>query len=334
MTGSNGKTTVKEMIAACLRAAHGEVLATQGNLNNHIGVPLTLLRAAPRHRCGVIEMGASRPGEIGLLARLVRPRVGVITHIGAAHLAGFGSMEGVARAKGELFRHLAPGGWAVYPAASPFAALWEAGQALTFGPGGEVEAGRIALEPASSRFVLHTPWGRAGVHLPLPGRHNVQNALAAAAAGLAMGLSLEDVVLGLGRVPAVRGRLAVRRIGETWVIDDTYNANPDSLGAALEVLAGFPGERWLVLGDMAELGEGAQLWHRKAGRMAREQGVARLWAVGHWSQAAVEAFGTGGRHFPSLAALIAALREEGLPDALLVKGSRCMAMEEVVCSLS
>lgn len=340
VTGSNGKTTVKEMLSAILRQG-ASALATRGNLNNHIGVPLTLLELESSHDYAVIELGANHPGEIALLTRLVRPNAGVITNAADAHLQGFGSREGVARAKGELFADLAADGNAVINADDHFAPLWAelAGdrRQVTFGMAhdADVRARAIEYDGALTRFRLVTPDGEAAVELPLAGRHNVANALAAAAASWSMNLPLPAIAAGLGETAPVAGRLQ-RRITKSGavLIDDSYNANPSSLAAALEVLVAEGECGWLVLGDMGELGEGAEAAHAEAGRAARKAGVGRLFAVGELSAAAVHAFGEGARHFPDRDALIAALLEDLCPGVtLLVKGSRAAAMEQVVAAL-
>ncbi|MDX1432926.1 MAG: UDP-N-acetylmuramoyl-tripeptide--D-alanyl-D-alanine ligase [Gammaproteobacteria bacterium] len=339
VTGSNGKTTVKEMCAAIMRAAY-PVLATRGNLNNEIGLPLTLLELDDSHRVAVVEMGANHPGEIQRLARLARPHVGVITQCAPAHLEGFGSVEGVARAKGELLANLDARGTAVINADDDWCGLWRtlAGRrdVVTFGFGedADVRAEWFADGPGS-RVALHTPAGVLEVALALPGRHNAANAAAATAAALALGTPAQAVVEGLESVRPVPGRLAPRRLRDgLWLIDDTYNANPTSLEAALAVLAEFPAPRWLVLGDMLELGEGARDFHAEAGRMARERGVERLLAVGALSRASVEAFGEGARHYANLDRLIEDLsRDRSSDSAVLVKGSRSMGMERAVAAL-
>lgn len=337
ITGSNGKTTVKEMIAAIL-ATQGETLATRGNLNNDIGVPLTLFRLQPEHRYAVIEMGANHAGEIEQLARIVSPDVGVVTNAGPAHLEGFGSIEGVAHAKGELFRELPPGGRAVINADDRYAPLWRefAGDRETIDFGLERAAAVTASELGPDGFSLHTPQGTARVRLPLPGRHNVLNALAASAVGHALGVPLADIVRGLEGLAAVKGRLQRSR-GQRGarLIDDTYNANPASLRAGLAVLAAEGGRRVLVLGDMAELGSDAAQLHAQVGDWAREAGVDAVYAVGRMARHAVQRFGAGGRHFETKSALLAALRPELAEDVVvLVKGSRSAAMEEVVAGLS
>ncbi len=339
VTGSNGKTTVKEMLAAILRR-QGPVLATQGNLNNDIGVPLTLLRLASEHRTAVVEMGANHPGEIAWLTELARPTVALITNAAAAHLEGFGSLEGVARAKGEIYGGLEEGGIAVINADDPFAGLWRGlnreRKVVTFGLEQEAD---VSAEweggTDGSRLELHTWRGEEHVALPLAGRHNVMNALAATAAALAAGVELSAIREGLEAMTPVAGRLEHKRTaGGIPIIDDSYNANPASLGAALKVLAMAEGVRCLVMGDMGELGEEAVWLHQRIGEMARTEGIDRLYAVGELSRAAVLAFGSGGRHFDDREALIAALRKDlqkGM--TVLVKGSRSMRMEQVVNAL-
>jgi UDP-N-acetylmuramoyl-tripeptide--D-alanyl-D-alanine ligase len=347
VTGSNGKTTVKEMLAAILGQT-GPVLATRGNLNNDIGVPLTLLRLTAEHRRAVIEMGANHPGEIACLTALAHPTVALVTNAGPAHLEGFGSIEGVAHAKGEIYCGLAPGGVAVINADDAYAPLWERlneqRRCLRFGmresadvsadPGGM----HLVIEGAQvhTRFTLRTPSGAVDVRLPLAGRHNVMNALAAAAAALATGAGLEEIRAGLQDLRGVNGRLQLRPgVGGAWIIDDSYNANPASVAAAIDVLAAYPGMRWLLLGDMAELGESGEALHRQAGEQARAAGIDRLWATGSHSRAAVDAFGAGGRHFATQDELAEAVRAGLHPAAaVLVKGSRSARMERVVEALT
>jgi len=340
VTGSNGKTTVKELIAAVLGQNH-KVLATRGNLNNHIGVPLTLLQITPEHDFAVIEMGASHAGEIALLNRLARPAVAVINNAAGAHLEGFGSPEGVARAKGELFADLAADGTAIINADDEYAPLWSelAGdrRQLRFGlhVGADVSARAIESDGSSTRFRLLTPEGEAAVELPLTGRHNVMNALAAAAVVHALGLPTPDIAYGLAQVKPVSGRLQIRNaaIGAR-IVDDSYNANPASLAAALETLTHYSGESWLVLGDMGELGENAEAAHAQAGLAARQAGVTRLYAVGPLSASAVTSFGEGGRHYAKQADLIEDLKAELIPGiTVLIKGSRTARMERVAAAL-
>jgi UDP-N-acetylmuramoyl-tripeptide--D-alanyl-D-alanine ligase len=343
VTGSNGKTTVKEMLAAIL-GQQGPVLATRGNLNNDIGMPLTLLRLRPEHRCAVIEMGANHPGEIAYLTSLARPTVALVSNAGPAHLEGFGDLEGVARAKGEIYSGLGDEGIAVINADDRFAPYWDGLNARRrcwhFGM---QEPAEVGTEPAGirfevggggawTRFRLRTPLGDTDIGLPLAGWHNVMNALAAAAGAMAVGADLSQVRAGLESMRPVTGRLQPRVArGGGWVLNDSYNANPASLQAAIEVLGACPGTRWLILGDMAELGRDADALHAAAGEQARAAGIERLWATGVASRAAAEAFGRGGRHFADQAALIEALLAELGPDAwVLVKGSRSARMERVV----
>jgi UDP-N-acetylmuramoyl-tripeptide--D-alanyl-D-alanine ligase len=349
VTGSNGKTTVKEMVAAIL-AQRGEVLATQGNLNNDIGVPLTLLRLRDSHYCAVIEMGANHPGEIAYVAQLARPGIGVVTNAGAAHLEGFGSLEGVARAKGELFQSLDADGVAVLNADDRFAPLWAqligARATLRFGV---EQAADVSVVPGTEqmeigdaltmRFTLRSPAGDIPIRMQLCGRHNVSNACAATAAALAAGAGVADIQRGLASLQAVKGRLQLKRaMAGVRVLDDTYNANPTSLRAALQVLVAAPGKKILVLGDMGELGAGAEGLHGELGEEARDAGVEQLFTVGELTRFTAQRFGAGARHFATQEELIAVLRAElgaGQQQVVtvLVKGSRRMQMERVVAAL-
>ncbi len=341
VTGSNGKTTVKEMLAAIL-ARRAPVLATEGNLNNEIGVPLTLLRLDKEHGAAVVEEGASRPGDIAYLTRLAQPTVGVVTNAAGAHLAGFGSLERVARSKGELFEGLPVDGIAVINADDAFASLWReqagARRSLSFGLEAEADV-RGEWRPGEA-LTIHTPSGDLRVDLPLPGRHNAMNALAATAAALAAGAGLADIEAGLQALQPVPGRLCRRRgPGGSTLLDDTYNANPASLAAALAVLVAEPGAHWLALGDMAELGGDAAEQHAEAGRRAAEAGVERLYGVGDLTHHAVTAFAEHGggqaHHFSSREALVERLQEDLMRDVtLLVKGSRTARMDEVVAVLA
>ena len=336
ITGSNGKTTVKEMTAAIFRTL-GPVSATRGNLNNELGVPLTLCELDSEHRAAVVELGANHRGEIAALTSLARPSIGVITQCAPAHLEGFGSIEGVARAKGELFERLPDDATAVINADDSYAGLWRElarpRSCVSFGTGvdADVQVGS-ASGSGGERVTLNTPVGRVEIDLALPGVHNAFNAGAAAAAALAAGASLDAIRGGLAAVRPAKGRLESKRGPRgAEIIDDTYNANPVSLQAGLRVLEAKPAPRWLVLGDMAELGpEGAHL-HAEAGCHARCHGVERLLAVGELSAEAARAFGDGATHFADCSELVDRLRDE-LPDGatVLVKGSRSMAMERVV----
>ena len=339
VTGSNGKTTVKNMIAAILGEA-GPGLATQGNLNNDIGVPLTLLRLKPGDRHAVIEMGMNHPGEIDYLTKLARPTIALINNAAAAHLTGLGSVEAVARAKGEIYAGLAADGIAVVNADDAYADLWRELAAphrvITFGLDRPADiSAEFELDAGGSSIHLKTPHGGISMRLSLLGRHNVMNALAAGSASLAAGASLADIQAGLEKLKSVSGRLEVKR---GWngarVLDDTYNANPGSLAAGVEVLKAASGERVLVLGDMGELGEAARDIHRRVGLLAKSLGIERLYAVGELTQDAVEAFGKGAQHFASHEALIESLRACLHADmTVLVKGSRLMKMERVVAGI-
>lgn len=339
ITGSNGKTTVRAMMAAILGEA-GRVLATTGNLNNDLGVPLTLARLGPDHDYAVVEMGANHRGEIAALAALARPTVALITQCAPAHLEGFGSIRGVAEAKGEIYGALEDDGFAIINADDDFAPLWRklAGNRhrLTFGLIAPADVTATWQAGAGgSELRIASPVGAFGASLPLPGRHNVYNALAATAAALALGLVPETIAAGLARVQGVGGRLQLRPgMRGARVVDDSYNANPGSLRAAIDFLGELDAEGWLVLGEMAELGEDAPRFHREAGEYARRAGLKRLYAVGALGVEAVAGFGAGGRHYDSRAPLIADL-EDALHDgvAVLVKGSRSARMDEVVAAL-
>ena len=340
VTGSFGKTTVKEMMAS-IAATRGEVLATRGNLNNEIGLPLTLFGLDHRHRAAVLELGANHAGEIARLAAISRPSIGVVTAAGPVHLEGFGSLEGVARAKGELFAGLPEDGVAVINCDDPFAPLWReiagARRCIGFGlaTGAEFRAEQVrqSLDVGGPvlEFELVTPDGSAAARLSLPGKHNVQNALAAAAATWVAGWSLDEIVAGLAAVVGVKGRMSLRKARSgALLIDDTYNANPVALHAAIDYATALPGETWLVLGDMRELGAASAELHAAAGRYAREHGVTRLYTLGPESLAAAEAFGEA-RHFAAVDALAAALEAELPADInLLLKGSRSMRLETVI----
>lgn len=336
VTGANGKTTVKEMIAAACRRA-GETLATRGNRNNELGVPLTLLELETEHRYAVIEMGANQPGEIDRLAAMALPRIGVVTNSGAAHLEGFGSQEGAARAEGgELLARLPTDGVAVINADDRYAGLWRelAGsrRVLGFGAGPEAD---VRVREGSSVAMISTPVGAIDFWPGLPGRHNLVNAAAAVAAALALELSPAAIRTGLESVRPVPGRLSPQRTAAGYeLIDDSYNANPQSLAAAVDYLVSRGGEAWLVLGEMAELGTEAPALHQEAGRAAKRAGVTRLFTVGDAAQPASEGFGAGAEHFRDSEALVSALRDALHPGVCcLVKGSRRAAMEHVVQAL-
>ncbi|MBI5040158.1 MAG: UDP-N-acetylmuramoyl-tripeptide--D-alanyl-D-alanine ligase [Gammaproteobacteria bacterium] len=340
VTGSNGKTTVKEMLASIL-GRNGAVLATKGNLNNDIGVPLTLAQLGAEHRSAVIELGANHAGEIAYLTQLAQPTVGLVTNAGPAHLEGFGSLEGVARAKGELFAGLDAQATAVINADDRFAPLWRelagARRVLSFGVqmDADVRATYTALAHGTE-LRMQTPQGRVELLLSLPGRHNVLNALGATAAALAAGADLATIKDGLENLGGVSGRLQRKtRADGGLVLDDTYNANPASMRAAIDVLRELPGESWLVLGDMGELGDDAERLHAEIGEYARAAGLAGLFTLGTLSAQAGRAFGPKAQVFGELDALVAALRTQLHPDInLLVKGSRSAGMERVVVALT
>jgi UDP-N-acetylmuramoyl-tripeptide--D-alanyl-D-alanine ligase len=345
LTGSNGKTTTKEMIGAILQGV-GPSLVTRGNLNNHIGVPLTLCRLEPSHRYAVIEMGANHQGEIAHLASLVRPDVGLVVNAGPAHLEGFGGMEGVARGKGEMFAALGPDQTAVINADDRYATFWHglaraAGRVVTFGMRERADFAALEVREVASgqgpslEFELDCPLGRRRVPLALAGEHNVMNALAAAAAAHAAGAGLDAIVDGLAGMRAVSGRLEFKALaGGGRLIDDSYNANPGSVRAGLRALEQIGGERWLVLGEMRELGEDSSQLHAEIGEFARQCGVTRLLAVGDEARHAVEAFGAGSTWFASAEDLIASLADGIGPGiTVLVKGSRSNRLERVAAAL-
>lgn len=343
VTGSNGKTTTKEMIAAILQVHTGDtgaVLATAGNFNNDIGMPLTLLRLQPQHRYAVIEMGMNHLGEIDYLTHLAQPDVALINNAGTAHIGELGSRENIAKAKGEIFSGLKPDGVAVMHADSEFADYWRGlnpgRRILSFGvhPQADVRAELVA-DAEHGQFILHTQGQALPVQLKVPGIHNIMNALAAAAASLAAGASLQAVVQGLALFDGVKGRLQHKVAANgAALIDDTYNANPDSMKAALDVLSGYRRPTWFVMGDMGELGEDAEAMHRQVGAYAKTCGIRHFYALGQHTPAAVAAYGEGAQHFATVEALIAALRQVlSAEDVVLVKGSRFMQMERVVNGL-
>ncbi len=346
ITGSNGKTTVKEMTGSILGAC-GPCLVTQGNLNNHIGVPLTLARLDAGHRFAVIEMGANHPGEIAHLAAVGEPDVGLVINAGPAHLEGFGSLEGVARGKGEMFEALGVDDVAVINADDRFAAFWhglarEAGRIVTFGmreradfTASNVQAS-VAEHGFATEFDLDCPLGRSRVQIALAGEHNVMNALAAAASASAAGAGLQAIVDGLVSMRPVSGRLQTRTaLAGARLIDDSYNANPGSMRAGLASLAAMPGEHWLVLGEMRELGADSERLHAEIGEFARASGVTRLLAVGGDARHAVDAFGPGATWFAGVDELIVTAKAGLHPGlTLLVKGSRSNRLERVTEALA
>lgn len=341
ITGSSGKTSCKEMLTAIFARA-GSVLATEGNLNNEIGVPLTLLRLAPEHEYAVIEMGASALGDIRYLCDFAHPTVSVLTNAQSAHLEGFGSLENVARTKGEIYEALRADGTAVINFDDGFCELWQTmaadKQRLFFSidnSAADVYARDLRESLLEGQhFTLVSPAGEIDMSLPLLGRHMVGNALAAAAAALAVGVSLDVIRQGLADVRPVQGRLFVRQSDGVLVIDDSYNANPGSVRAAIDVLKSSSGRRHLVLGHMAELGERAEQEHRDIAAYASESGICRLWLVGAYAPAMAAEFGEAAEVFESREALGAALLQQVAEgDVLLVKGSRSAGMEQVVTTV-
>ncbi|MEQ1533837.1 MAG: UDP-N-acetylmuramoyl-tripeptide--D-alanyl-D-alanine ligase [Sideroxydans sp.] len=340
ITGSNGKTTVKEMLAAILRVAAGSeeaVLATQGNLNNDIGMPLTLLKLHAQHRYAVIEMGMNHLHEIDYLTRLARPDVAVVNNASGAHLQGLGSIEGVARAKGEIFAGLNGYGTAVINADDNHAALWRnlarPNRIFDFALAHSAAVqGKWLPAEFGGELKLRTPLESISIQLQVPGEHNARNALAAATAALSLQVSVGVIAQALSAFTGVSGRLQ-RKPGlhGATIMDDTYNANPASMAAALDVLAQARGKRVFVLGDMGELGEDAEKFHNEVGVAARELGIERMLALGAMSVGAVKEFGQGAQHFADIEALQIALEKEmDAQTTVLVKGSRFMKMERVV----
>jgi UDP-N-acetylmuramoyl-tripeptide--D-alanyl-D-alanine ligase len=341
ITGSNGKTTLKELIASCLSQS-AETLATHGNLNNDIGLPLMLLRLSPEHRYAVIEMGANHAGEIEYLTSLAEPSVVAITNAGPAHLEGFGSVEGVARAKGEILQSATRPQAAILNADDAHFDYWKSLvndlRLLSFGlsPEATVHASDISRVDDGSTFRLHMPDDDMMLSLPLQGIHNVRNACAAAAVALALDLSAGQIQRGLESVTPVAGRLRVLDgINGSRVIDDSYNANPTSAIAAIELLAAMQGNSVLVLADMAELGADSAALHRQVGTVAKEAGIERLLATGELSRNTVDAFGDGATWYESADEISTELATSLSPDSnVLVKGSRSMRMGRVVRAIS
>jgi UDP-N-acetylmuramoyl-tripeptide--D-alanyl-D-alanine ligase len=352
VTGSSGKTTVKEMLHSIL-SEMGNTLATKGNFNNEIGVPLTLLRLTDEHQYGVIELGASAGGEIGYLVSLVEPEVAIITNVARAHLSGFGRLSDVANAKGEILTDIAPGGTAVLNADDEFYIQWrlkalsEGSSVVAFSTDPTKINTHVDFycadidtqNPTHSNFALVTPIGEINLSLALPGQHNLGNALAAAAAAMAMGASIEQVKTGLEKMKPVPGRMIpYAGLKGCSVIDDSYNANPGSVTAAINTLAKYPGRRILVLGDMGELGEQSQALHREMGRIAAQNKIDALFTLGEKSAEAYAEYvgsylGTGGV-FDSREKLVDALQSKlNEKTTVLIKGSRSSHMEKVVEAL-
>jgi len=340
LTGSNGKTSVKTLLLGILERA-GKAYANPGNRNNEIGLPLAVLDAPEDADFAIYEMGAGKPGDIAYLTSIVRPDVALVNNIAPAHLERMGTLVGVAQTKGAIYEALPDDGVAVINADDAFApffgSLAGARRTLRFGleASADITARAIRIEAGGSRFELVTPAGSAEVALPLPGRHNVLNALAAAGLALGAGVALDTIREGLDGARQVPGRQVAHALANGAVlIDDSYNANPGSVEAAIAALSAAGGEAWLVLGDMAELGEGAELLHAQVGDSARHRRIARLYTVGAKSRAAARAFGPEARHFESKDALVEALRHDLRAGVrALVKGSRSSAMDQVVAAL-
>jgi UDP-N-acetylmuramoyl-tripeptide--D-alanyl-D-alanine ligase len=346
VTGSNGKTTVTQMIAAILHAWLGDgALATQGNFNNDIGLPLTLLRLRQDgerwHRAGVVELGMNHVGEIAALSAIAAPTVALVNNAQREHQEFMAGVEAVARENGAVIEALGPSGVAVFPADDEHAPLWQqlAGTrpTLTFALQGAADVtGDADWAGGHWAVSLRTPAGAAEFALRVAGRHNVRNALAAAACAIAAGAPLDAIARGLEGFSPVKGRSQLksfRRDGrEVALVDDSYNANPDSVRAAIDVLAALPGPRWLVLGDMGEVGEKGPEFHREVGAYAQERGIESMWTVGPLATHASTAF-PGARHFDAVVSLVAALGEAPACASVVVKGSRFMQMEQVVTAL-
>jgi len=350
VTGSNGKTTVTQMIASMLRMWLGDAAFwTQGNFNNHIGVPLTLLglrqeAGAPDarwHRAGVVELGMNHPGEIAQLAAMTAPTVALVNNAQREHQEFMHSVEAVALENGAVIEALGSSGTAVFPADDPQASVWYrlAGErpTMTFALQGAADVtADAAWGNGGWQVLLRTPGGSTSARLRVAGRHNVKNALAATASALAAGCPLDAIVRGLEAFQPVKGRSQIQtlRRGDVNVtlVDDSYNANPDSVRAAIDVLAELPGPRWLVLGDMGEVGDQGPAFHREVGAYAKARGLDALWTAGSSSADAARAFGAA-RHFETVQALLGALGDAPACSSVLVKGSRFMKMEQVVAAL-
>ena len=338
VAGSNGKTTVKEMLASILRSSAGDeaVLATAGNLNNDIGVPLTLLRMRQGHRWCAIELGMNHKGEIAYLADIARPSVALVNNAQREHLEFMNSVEEVAAENAAAYAALPADGVAVVNADDPHAQFFRsragARRVVDFGLDAPAQVtARHAVGPLSSELWLRAPQGEARATLAIPGVHNVRNALAAAAAAHAAGIDLDGIAQGLTAFRPYTGRLQVKQArGGATLIDDSYNANPDSVRAAIDVLASCPGPQVRVLGDMGEVGAHGAEFHREVGAYARAKGIASLLALGEATRDAVQAFGPGARHFESVDELVAQVSG----SSILVKGSRFMKMERVVAALT
>lgn len=342
VTGNSGKTSVKEMLAAILTAQFGKVLATQGNLNNALGVPLTLLRLQPNHAAAVVELGANHLQEIDYLARIAQPNVAIITNVTGAHLGEFGSMQAIATAKAEVMAHIKSGGCLVLNADDVFYDFWlqqakqqVTGKIISFGfQQADVRATQVALDKQGrANFQVVTPWGTQNIHLQLLGQHNIANALAAIAAAGDLGVPLAVQAQALEKLQPVSGRLhQVNAWGGALLLDDSYNASPDAVKSAIDLLAALPtGKKLLALGSLAELGDAADSIHTELGAYARQQGLDGLFALQGKASLAAKAFGEGGKIAVSHEALAELLKPKLDADTcLLVKGSRAAAMDKLV----
>lgn len=345
VTGSNGKTTTKELLGSILSQI-GPCLITRGNLNNHIGVPVMLLEITASHRFAVIEMGANHQQEIAHLMGIAEPTIGIVTNAGAAHLEGFGSLDGVAKGKGEMFRALPSDGVAIINADDVYAPMWRDTRApecvYTFGLEQQADFMAHKVQTAGNTgdfridFDLVTPVATRAAMIGLAGLHNLRNALGAAAASFAAGASIDHIVAGLAAMRKVAGRLEFKpAIHGAFLVDDSYNANPSSLQAGLDAFRSFSGERWLVLGEMRELGASADELHAQVGRYAKQTGVSRMLAVGEHARHAVAAFGANAQWFADTDALTAAAKTDLRPGvAVLIKGSRANRLERVAAALA
>ncbi|MDB5816516.1 MAG: UDP-N-acetylmuramoylalanyl-D-glutamyl-2,6-diaminopimelate--D-alanyl-D-alanine ligase [Rhizobacter sp.] len=345
VTGSNGKTTVTQMIANVLRAwVDAQAFSTEGNFNNDIGVPLTLLRLRESHRAGVVELGMNHPGEIASLAAMAAPTVVLVNNAQREHQEFMASVEAVARENGTAIEALSPSGVAVFPADDAMAPIWQrlAGgrPVLTFALTGAADVTCEAEGTGDGWTMdLHTPAGSATLRLSMAGRHNLRNAMATAACALAAGCPLRSIVSGLESFKPVKGRSQLHRIargdGAITLIDDSYNANPDSVRAAIDVLTELPGPRWLVLGDMGEVGDHGPAFHAEVGAYAAQRRIDVLWTVGSATEATAAAYAGQGasRHFATVADLVASLAQAPAAASVLVKGSRFMKTEQVVAAL-
>jgi len=341
LTGSNGKTTVKEMVSSIL-SQHNNTIATAGNLNNHLGVPLTLFRIKADTDYAVIEMGANHLGEIAQLVEQAKPNVALINNVGPAHIEGFGSLEGVAKAKGEIFSSLSENGIGITNADMAYQTIWDANlngkQKMTFALDNEADITATDSQShiTDSHFMVELGGVFHYVHLPFPGRHNISNALAAIAATTALGVAPENIVSGLAASKGAPHRLQLREgPHSSTIIDDSYNANPASYKQALTTLSSFPGQHWLVLGDFGELGDSDKAIHQELGSQAKAEGVERLMTIGDSSELATESYGENAQHFKDINALETLLEKELNEDIVcLIKGSHFMRLDKLADKLA